>query len=174
MVGTWNFDPMKIHNFSAGPCILPETVLKEASEAVSNFNGLGLSLVEISHRSPDFVAVMEEARALVKELLNLPDRFDVLFLQGGASLGFLTAAYNFLPEGGRASYIDSGTWANKAVKEAKHLGAVDVIGSSKDTNYNCIPNQEGASEESGLPALHVETTPFSERNSRTPRGSMSP
>ena len=130
---------MKIHNFSAGPCILPETVLHEAAQAVSNFNGLGLSLVEISHRSPDFVAVMEEARSLTKELLNLPERFDVLFLQGGASLGFLTAAYNFLPEGGHAAYVDTGTWANKAVKEAKHLGGVDVIGSSKASNYDHIP-----------------------------------
>tara|TARA_B100000768_G_scaffold181210_1_gene203333 strand:- start:6496 stop:7578 length:1083 start_codon:yes stop_codon:yes gene_type:complete len=131
---------MKIHNFSAGPCILPASVLSEAAQAVSNFNDSGLSLIEISHRSPEFVSVMEEARALVKELLNLPDRFDVLFLQGGASLGFLTAAYNFLPDGGRAAYIDTGTWANKAVKEAKNLGGIDVIGSSKDTNYNQIPD----------------------------------
>jgi phosphoserine aminotransferase len=172
MVGTWNFNPMKIHNFSAGPCILPETVLKEASEAVSNFNGLGLSLVEISHRSPDFVAVMEEARALVKELLNLPDRFDVLFLQGGARLGFLTAAYNFLPEGGRASYIDSGTWANKAVKEAKHLGAVDVIGSSKDTNYNCIPNQEGVAAESAYLHYTSNNTIFGTQFQNTPRANV--
>ncbi|MGB1123145.1 MAG: aminotransferase class V-fold PLP-dependent enzyme, partial [Flavobacteriales bacterium] len=90
---------MKIHNFSAGPCILPPEVLNEASAAVNDFNGLGLSLIEISHRSKDFVAVMEEARSLVKELLNLPERFDVLFLQGGASLGFYTAAMNLLPNG---------------------------------------------------------------------------
>lgn len=130
---------MKIHNFSAGPCILPQDVLNEAAESIKDFNQLGLSLIEISHRSKDFVAVMEEARSLVKELLNLPDRFDVLFLQGGASLGFYTAAINLLPEGGRASYIDSGTWANKAVKEAKLLGQIDVVGSSKADNYNAIP-----------------------------------
>ena len=118
---------MKVHNFSAGPCILPPEVLQEASAAVNDFNGLGLSLIEISHRSKDFVAVMEEARALVKELLNLPERFDVLFLQGGASLGFYTAAMNLLPEGGKAAYVDSGTWSAKAIKEAKHLGTIDVV-----------------------------------------------
>ena len=163
---------MKIHNFSAGPCILPETVLKEAAEAVANFNNLGLSLVEISHRSPDFVAVMEEARSLVKELLHLPDRFDVLFLQGGASLGFLTAAYNFLPEGGRAAYIDSGTWANKAVKEAKHLGGIDVIGSSKASNYNEIPHV--ASVPAGSSYLHYTSnnTIFGTQFSGTPQADV--
>jgi phosphoserine aminotransferase len=130
---------MKIHNFSAGPCILPPEVLQEASAAVNDFNGLGLSLIEISHRSKDFVAVMEEARALVNELLNLPERFDVLFLQGGASLGFYTTAMNLLPEGGKAAYVDSGTWSAKAIKEAKHLGTIDVVGSSKESNYDCIP-----------------------------------
>ena len=160
---------MKIHNFSAGPCILPETVLNEAAQAVSNFNNLGLSLVEISHRSPDFVAVMEEARSLVKELLNLPDRFDVLFLQGGASLGFLTAAYNFLPEGGRAAYIDSGTWANKAVKEAKHLGGIDVIGSSKASNYNEIPDLGAVPNGSAYLHYTSNNTIFGTQFSGTPQ-----
>lgn len=128
----------KKHNFSAGPCILPQSVFEEASQAVLDFNGL--SILEISHRSKDFVAVMEEARSLVKELLELPERYEVLFLQGGASLGFLTTAYNYLPEGGKAAYIDTGTWANNAIKEAKHLGEVDVIASSKDSNYRFIPD----------------------------------
>ena len=131
---------MEIHNFSAGPCILPPEVMQEASQAVLDFNGMGLSLIEISHRSKEFVAVMEEARSLVKSLLGLPERFDVLFLQGGASLGFLTAAYNFLPEGGAAAYVDTGTWANMAIKEAKHAGTAHVIGSSKATNYDRIPS----------------------------------
>lgn len=128
----------KIHNFSAGPCILPPEVLKEASEAVEELNGIGLSLIEISHRSKDFVAVMDEARSLVKELLNLPDRYEVLFLQGGASLGFLTAAYNFLGDG-KAAYANTGTWSKKAIKEAKLLGQVEVVSSSEDSNYNYIP-----------------------------------
>ncbi len=129
----------KIHNYSAGPCILPPEVLAEASAAVSEWDGHGLSLIEMSHRSKPFVAVMDECRALTKELLGLPDRFDILYLQGGASLGFLTAAYNFLPEGGQAAYTDTGTWANKAIKEAKHLGTVDVVTSSKASTYDHIP-----------------------------------
>lgn len=130
---------MQIHNFSAGPCILPQEVMQQAAQAVIELDGIGLSLIEISHRSKEFVAIMEEARQLVKDLLNLPDRFEVLYLQGGASLAFLTAAYNHLPQGGKAAYLDTGTWAAKAIKEAKRLGDIDVIGSSKDSNYNHIP-----------------------------------
>jgi len=159
---------MKIHNFSAGPCILPQEVLQEAAEALGNFNGLGLSLIEISHRSKDFVAVMEEARALVKELLNLPEEFDVLFLQGGASLGFYTAAMNLLPEGGRAAYIDTGTWANKAIKEAKLLSEIDVVGSSKTDNYTHIPNWQAP--QSGTAYMHYTSnnTIFGTQFSSTP------
>lgn len=146
---------MRIHNFSAGPCILPQEVMRQASEAVLDFNGMGLGLIEISHRSKEFVAVMDEARALVKELLNLPDRFEVLYLQGGASLAFLTAAYNFLPQGGKAAYLDTGTWAAKAIKEARRLGTVDVIGSSKESNYNHIPT--GWSAPSDAAYLHFTT-----------------
>ena len=91
----------KIHNFSAGPCILPQEVLKEASEAVKSWENHGLSLIEMSHRSKPFVEVMDEVRSLTKELLNLHDRFEILYLQGGASLGFLTTAYNLIPEGGQ-------------------------------------------------------------------------
>ena len=130
----------KIHNFSAGPCILPPEVLKEASEAVKSWGNNGLSLIEMSHRSKPFVAVMEEARVMTKELLGLPDRFEILYLQGGASLGFLTTAYNLIPEGGSAAYTDTGTWAAKAIKEARHLGDIEVVGSSKDSGYNAIPN----------------------------------
>lgn len=129
----------KVHNFSAGPCILPQEVLKQASEAVINFNNLNLSLLEISHRSKDFVEVMENARSLVRELLNVPDTYEILFLQGGASLGFLTTAYNFMKEGGSAAYLNTGTWANKSLKEAKLLGEVIEVASSKDKNYNYIP-----------------------------------
>ena len=129
----------KVHNFSAGPCILPQEVIKGAAAAVQELNGTNLSLIEMSHRSKEFVAVMDEARALVKELLDLPDRYEVLFLQGGASLGFYITAFNFLRENGKAAYTDTGTWANNAVKEAKLLGEIDVVTSSKDSNYNHIP-----------------------------------
>ena len=130
---------MKKHNFSAGPCILPQEVLKKSAEAIIDFNGLGLSLIEVSHRGKDFVDVMEKTRNLVKELLNLPEGYSVLFLQGGASLEFLMTPYNLLKEGGKAAYLDTGVWAAKAIKEAKLLGNVEVIASSKDKVYNYIP-----------------------------------
>ena len=131
---------MKKHNFSAGPCILPQEVLKQASKAVLNFNNLDLSLIEISHRSPDFVEVMENARDLVLDLLDLKDKgYSALFLQGGASLEFLMVPYNLLKQNGKAAYLDTGTWSSKAIKEAKLLGDVEVIASSKDMNFNYIP-----------------------------------
>ena len=130
---------MKKHNFSAGPCILPQEVLKKASEAVANFDGIDLSLIEISHRSKEFVAVMEKARSLVKELLNLPEGYSVLFLGGGASLEFLMTPYNLLKVDGKAAYLDTGTWSKKAIKEAKLLGKIDVVASSSDKTYNYIP-----------------------------------
>lgn len=131
---------MKKHNFSAGPCILPQEVLKQASDAVMNFNNLDLSLIEISHRSAEFVAVMDKARALVLELLDLENKgYSALFLQGGASLEFLMTPYNLMKENGKAAYIDTGAWSAKALKEAKLLGNVEVIASSKDKNHNYIP-----------------------------------
>ncbi len=133
----------KVHNYSAGPCILPQEVLQQASEAVANFNNLNLSLIEISHRSKDFIDVMENARNLVKELLGVPEGYQVLFLQGGASLGFLKTAYNFLPKGETAAYINTGTWANKAVQEAQKIGTVNEIASSKDRNHSYIPKGFG-------------------------------
>lgn len=131
---------MKVHNFSAGPSILPQEVLNEASEAVKNFDNLNLSLVEISHRSKNFVAVMDEAIALVKKLLKLPEGYSVLFLQGGASMQFTMVAQNLLKaQNGKAAYTETGTWASKAIKEAKLFGDVNVLGSSKDKNFNYIP-----------------------------------
>lgn len=130
---------MKKHNFSAGPCILPQEVLQQASDAVRNFEDLNLSLIEISHRSKEFVAVMEKARSLVKELMDLPEGYSVLFLQGGASLEFLMTAYNLMKTDGKAGYMDTGTWSSKAIKEAKLLGDVDVFASSKDAGFNYIP-----------------------------------
>ena len=102
------------HNFGAGPGILPHEVLKQAAAAVVDFNGIGLSILEISHRSPEFEAVLDEAVKLVKELFSVPEGYSVLFLQGGASTQFAMVPYNLLPEGGKAAYLESGVWANKA------------------------------------------------------------
>lgn len=129
----------KVHNYSAGPCILPQEVLKQASEAVTNFDNLNLSILEISHRSPSYVKVMDDAIAMVKEMLNVPDNYSVLFLQGGASTGFLMTIYNLLKEGGSAAYADTGTWSSKAIKEAQRFGDIHIVASSKDKNYNYIP-----------------------------------
>ncbi|MEJ4088128.1 3-phosphoserine/phosphohydroxythreonine transaminase [Galbibacter orientalis] len=129
---------MKKHNFSAGPCILPQEVLKKASEAVINFNGLDLSLIEISHRSKDFIAVMDKAQELALEHLGLQNKgYKALFLQGGASSQFLNVAYNLLNK--KAAYLNTGTWSSKAIKEAKLFGEVVEVASSKDANFNYIP-----------------------------------
>lgn len=129
----------QVHNFSAGPCILPQEVLQQASQAVLNFNDLNLSLIEISHRSKDFVAVMDEAVQLVKELLEVPEGYSVLFLQGGASLGFIATINNLMKENGKAAYVNTGAWAGKALKEAGRYGEGVEIASSKDANFNYIP-----------------------------------
>lgn len=129
---------MKKHNFSAGPCILPEEVLRKASEAVLNFNNDNLSLIEISHRSKSFVDVMEKAKSLVLELLDLKNQgYQVLFLQGGASTQFLMTAYNFLNK--KAAYLNTGTWSSKAIKEATLFGELIEVASSKDQNFTYIP-----------------------------------
>ena len=126
------------HNFGAGPCILPQDVFQEASEAVKDFNGL--SILEVSHRHKDFVAVMDEAIDLVKKALNVPVGYSVIFLQGGASLGFSISALNMMRSTKKAAYINTGTWSKKAMTEAKKAG-FDVIeaASSADTNFNYIP-----------------------------------
>ena len=145
---------MKKHNFSAGPSILPQEVLKQASDAVLNFNNSGLSLLEISHRSKDFVDVMEEARELSLQLLNLEGKgYKALFLQGGASMQFVMAAYNLLEN--KAGYLNTGTWSSNAIKEAKLFGEVVEVASSKDKNFNYIP--KGYSVPSGLDYLHITT-----------------
>lgn len=128
---------MKKHNFSAGPSILSEYTIKNSAAAVENFAGTGLSLLEVSHRSKEFIAVMDEARALVKELLEVPVGYDVVFLGGGASMQFCMVPFNLLSK--KASYLDTGTWASNAIKEAKFFGEVEVVASSKDANYSFIP-----------------------------------
>ncbi len=131
---------MKKHNYSAGPCILPQEVFKEASQAILDYNNSGLSILEISHRSKDFVDVMEEARSLSLELLGLENKgYKALFLQGGASMQFLMVAYNLLEK--KAAYLNTGTWASKAIKEAKLFGEVNVVASSEDKNFSYIPKK---------------------------------
>jgi len=130
---------MKKHNFSAGPCILPQEVLQQASEAILNFNDDDLSLIEISHRSKPFTDVMQKAISLVKELLEVPKEYSVMFLQGGASLEFLMVPFNLMKKGGKAAYTNTGAWAKKAITEAKDLGEVVIVGDSSDKNYNYIP-----------------------------------
>lgn len=128
---------MKKHNFYAGPSILPEFTKEKTAEAVANFAGTGLSVMEVSHRSKEFVAVMDEVCALVKELLHVPEGYSVLFLQGGASLQFLMAPYNLMKK--KSAYLNTGSWASKAIKEAKLFGEVIEVASSKDGNFNYIP-----------------------------------
>jgi phosphoserine aminotransferase len=127
------------HNFGAGPGILPHEVLKQAAQAVVDFNGIGLSILEISHRSAEFEAVLDEAVKLVKELFEVPEGYSVLFLQGGASQQFAMVPYNLLPEGGKAAYLETGVWANKALKEAKYFGNVEIVATAKDSNFTYIP-----------------------------------
>lgn len=128
---------MKKHNFSAGPSILSEYTIKNTAEAILNFADTGLSILEVSHRGKEFQAVIDEATELVKEILAIPEGFSVLWLGGGASMQFCMIPYNFLST--KASYLDTGTWAHNAIKEARLFGEVDVVASSEDRNYNYIP-----------------------------------
>ncbi|MDR1624460.1 MAG: 3-phosphoserine/phosphohydroxythreonine transaminase [Tannerellaceae bacterium] len=130
---------MRKYNFYAGPSILSEFTIKNTAAAVENFAGMGLSILEISHRSKEFVAVSDEARAMIKELLDVPSGYEVVFLGGGASLQFCMVPYNLLAK--KAAYLDTGTWASNAIKEAKLFGEVDVVASSKEANYTYIPKE---------------------------------
>lgn len=129
-----------VHNFNAGPSILPKEVFEQASKAILDFNNTGLSILEIGHRTPLFQPVMDEARALVKELMQLDADHEVLFLHGGASTQFMQIPMNLLNENDIASYTETGTWANKAIREAKLFGHVEIAGTSKDAAYTSIPN----------------------------------
>ncbi|MBQ8271036.1 MAG: 3-phosphoserine/phosphohydroxythreonine transaminase [Bacteroidaceae bacterium] len=128
---------MKKINFNAGPSIMPQEVFDAAAKSVLDFNGIGLSILEISHRSKDFVAVIDEARALFKELLDIPDGYTTLFLGGGASMQFCMVPYNFLKK--KAAYLNTGTWSLKALKEAQIIGEAVEVASSKDKLYSYIP-----------------------------------
>ncbi|HSN08980.1 MAG TPA: 3-phosphoserine/phosphohydroxythreonine transaminase [Hanamia sp.] len=144
-----------IHNFNAGPSILPQSVLQQASEALINFNGSGLSILEIGHRTPLFESVMDEAISLVKELMQLDDDHEVLFLHGGATVQFMQVPMNLLDQNETASYADTGVWSSKAIKEAKLFGKVEVVCSSKESNFNFIPKDFAVSNESKY--FHITT-----------------
>ena len=148
-------DKVAIHNFNAGPSILPNIVFEQAAAAVINFNNSGLSILEFGHRTPEFTAVMEEARGLVKELMKLDDNHEVLFLHGGASTQFMQVPMNLLDPKDCAAYTDTGVWANKAIVEAKLFGKVEVVCSSKEKNYNYIPNDFAVPHDAKY--LHITT-----------------
>lgn len=128
---------MKKYNFNAGPSVLPDVVLEQAAKAIINFDGTGLSLLSISHRTPEFEAVVEEAKSLIKELLGVPDNYKIYFVGGGASTQFFHLPANFL--GKKAGYVNTGVWTKKAIKEAKYYGEVQVVASSEDKNFTYIP-----------------------------------
>jgi len=130
---------MKKFNFSAGPAVLPQSVIQKAAEAVIDYNGSGFSILEVSHRGKDFVADMDKAIASAKELIGISDEFEVLFLQGGASTQFFHAPFNLLNDDETAGYINTGTWSKKAIKEAKLYGKVNVLASSEESNFSFIP-----------------------------------
>lgn len=145
---------MKKINFCAGPGIMPQSVLEKAAQAALDFNGMGLSLLEISHRSRPFKDVLEGAQTLVKQLYGLDDAYEVLFLGGGASMQFCMVPYNLLPEKGTAAYVKTGVWADKASREARLFGEVAIVGSSEDRQYAYIPKYT-ASEAHAY--LHITT-----------------
>ena len=132
---------MKMYNFNSGPAVLPAEVLQEASEAILNFNNIGLSILEIGHRTEWFVNVLEEAKSLIKELMQLDDSYEVLYLHGGATTQFMQVPLNLLDENETAAYCDNGIWGSKAIKEAKLFGNVHVACSSKDQNHTYIPKE---------------------------------
>ncbi len=144
---------MKKHNFYAGPSILSQYAINNTIDAIRDFAGTGLSLLEISHRSKEFTAVITEAQELFKELLDIPSGYEVVFLGGGASTQFCMVPYNLLKK--KAAYLDTGTWANKAIKEAKLFGEVDVVASSKEDNYVYVPKDFKVPEDADY--LHITT-----------------
>lgn len=162
---------MKKHNFSAGPSILPAPVLKEAAKGALNYQGSGLSILEMSHRGPEFTAVIEEATALVHELLCIPPNsgYHVLWLTGGASTQFFMVPMNLLDSTQMAAYVDTGTWASKAIKEAKAFGQVEVLASSKEQNYTYIPKGWKVPKQARYLHLTSNNTIFGTQYQRFPK-----
>lgn len=134
--------PERIYNFSPGPSILPYPVLKQAAKDIVNFNDKGIGLIELSHRSKEFMGVIDEAEKLIRENLKVPDNYKVLFLQGGASSQFFMVPMNLLSPGQKATYLNTGTWSDKAIKEAKLFGEIDVPFSSKEEKFNRVPRDD--------------------------------
>ena len=157
------------HNFSAGPSILPQEVFAEASEAVRDFDGMGLSILEISHRSKQFSAVMDEAERLVRQLLQLTDDYAVLFLSGGASSQFFMTAMNLSGPTDVVCYLDTGTWSTKAIKEAQKLGNVEVVASSKDRNYSYIPKEYSVRSDARFFHITTNNTIYGTQLQRIPQ-----
>lgn len=144
-----------MYNFNAGPGTLPKEVFEQAAQAIINFENTGLSILEISHRSAEFEAVLHEAETLVRELFNVPSGYAVLFLHGGASAQFAEVPMNLLPTTGKAGYLDTGVWSTKAIKEASKLGQIEVVASSSDQNYTYIPKDYTVSDD--LAYFHITT-----------------
>jgi phosphoserine aminotransferase len=158
---------MKKYNFYAGPSILSEYTIRNTEAAIENFANTGLSLMEVSHRSKEFIAVVDEANSLVKELLDVPSTHEVIFLGGGASLQFCMVPFNLLKK--KASYLDTGTWASKAIKEAKLFGEVKVVASSKDLNYSYIPKDYTVDADSDYFHVTTNNTIFGTQLHRIPQ-----
>ena len=162
---------MKVHNFSAGPSILPDSVIKEASNGILNINNSGLSLLEISHRSKDFIEIMDKATSLALKLLDLENKgYKALFLQGGASNQFLMTAYNLLEN--KAGYLNTGVWSSKAIKEAKLFGEVQELASSKDSNFNYIPKDYSIPSDSDYFHITTNNTIFGTQIKEIPNTSV--
>ena len=130
---------MKVYNFSAGPAMLPEEVMHKAQEEFCNYGGTQSGILELSHRGPQFMDVLAQAKQNIRDLMEIGDDYEICFIQGGASMQFCMIPMNLLPTGGVADYADTGTWSAKAIKEAQRFGNVNIVGSSKDSNYDCIP-----------------------------------
>lgn len=160
---------MKKHNFSAGPAVLPASVLKEASKSALNYEGGGLSLLELSHRGPEFTAVLEEANALMKEIIGLPEGYRTLWLSGGASSQFHMIPMNLLPENGFAAHVNTGTWASNAIKEGKGIGNIEVLASSEASNFNYIPKGFKIPKEAAYLHLTSNNTIYGTQLQRFPK-----
>jgi len=145
----------KVHNFSAGPAVLPKDAVEASISGLRNFKNSGLSVVEVSHRSDEWSEMMEQTTTLVRKLLNVPEGYSVLFLQGGATAQFSMVPYNLLPEGGKAAYLNTGSWAEKAIKEAKKLGNVDIPASSEDKNFSYLPKDYQCPSDASY--MHITT-----------------
>ncbi|MFT3682457.1 MAG: 3-phosphoserine/phosphohydroxythreonine transaminase [Ferruginibacter sp.] len=161
-----------VHNFNAGPSILPQEVFQQAAAAVLNYNNSGLSILEIGHRTSTFQAIMDEARALVRELMQLDNDHDVLFLHGGASTQFMQVPMNLLDDKESAAYADTGVWGQKAIKEAKLFGKVEVVCSGKDSNYTVIPKDFAVPNDSKYFHITTNNTIYGSQWQKIPRTSV--